>query len=79
MGFCGFYGVLQGFICMIYTDFCISTWKPSNPYLVFVWFGGLTDPNIPSRWASQGVWMIPMTDPWDWNIYVHEWLIFTVK
>ena len=22
---------------------------------------------------------IPITDPWDWHIYLHEWLIFMVK
>ncbi len=21
----------------------------------------------------------PMTDPWDWYIYLHEWLIFMVN
>ena len=30
-----------------------------------------------SAWCSYKL-QLPMTDPWDWHIYPHEWLIFMV-
>ena len=33
----------------------------------------------PKFWIQHEVIPKPMTDPWDWYIYLHEWLIFKVN
>ena len=34
---------------------------------------------IDRKSGEKGTHLVPMTDPWDWYIYLHEWVIFMVN